>query len=343
MARSRSKQSGYILALNITVLAMMLVGATYIGQRMALAMRLAQAEKQRVANEQSFEDVRARVLFLLATLPRTPEGLGNGNETIRLDGRYYRAGNGILVSLQDARGLFGVNVWGVGAGRENIERLLATYELEPVAIDRLTDALLDYRDNDNLRRINGAEKDDYRTAGKSTPVRNDNLLVPTEVARILGWAGITQLWEADPISEHLHTQPRGAFNPNTAGWRALAAMSGITPEMARNLVSSRQRGELDDISRQAMGAGVGNPFSANAVTSLFPGETVIVTLRSENETSGWRMAVSHENMGKHSPWRIAYAYRAYLEKPGANETFADLPDGGGSRNSDTKVKIELPF
>ena len=45
------RQRGYILALNIAVLAVMLVGATYMGQRLHLALRLARMEEQRVTTE----------------------------------------------------------------------------------------------------------------------------------------------------------------------------------------------------------------------------------------------------------------------------------------------------
>ena len=41
------RQRGYILALNIAVLAVMLVGATYMGQLLHLALRLARMDASR--------------------------------------------------------------------------------------------------------------------------------------------------------------------------------------------------------------------------------------------------------------------------------------------------------
>ena len=45
------RQKGYILALNIAVLALMLIGAAYMENRISLARDLARAEKQRIDGE----------------------------------------------------------------------------------------------------------------------------------------------------------------------------------------------------------------------------------------------------------------------------------------------------
>lgn len=339
-------QGGYILALNIAVLAMMLVGATYIGERMTLALKLAQAEQRRVADELALEDARARVLFLLSTVPRTRDGLGSGEHAVRLDGRYYRAGEGALVSLQDARGLFGINVFGlIGSGRDRIERFLATYGLAPPDIARLTDTLLDYRDGDNLRRISGAEAEDYLAAGKGDTPRNANLLAPNELGRVLGWGEQEALWQEDPVSEEVHTYPRGTFNPNTAGWRALAAQGSLTPEIAQSLVRSRRSGEIPDISRLAFSGAIGDPFGAAALVSPFPGETVIVTLRPAGANWGYRLAVEHTPIGAKSPWRIQYAYRVALAPLDDKEAaaLAGLPLAGALRDFAVKEQLQLPF
>ena len=124
-----ARQRGYILALNIAVLAVMLVGATYMGQRLHLALRLARMEEQRVSIELSMQSARAEVLYLLSTAPRSKLGLGTlQGRSVALDGRYYRIGQDIVVSLQDARGLVSVNGVRLSSefGRNRIERLLST-------------------------------------------------------------------------------------------------------------------------------------------------------------------------------------------------------------------------
>lgn len=340
---SRGPQRGYILALNIAILALLMVGATYIGQRMSLAMRLAQAEKQHVADEAALEEARARVLYLLATVPRGSAGLGSSPDAVKLDGRYYRVGEGLLVALQDARGLLGINALGRSdAGRAPIERLLATYGLDAAATARLTDALLDYLDADNLTRINGAEAENYRAGGLEWAPRNADLLTPTEVARVFGWADQPELWGEDPITDHLHVQPERAFNAATTGWRALAAQSAAPPEIARDMADARRQGDIGNVPMPAGGTDFGI-FGITGGTGTHPGETLIVTLRPAKGNWGWRMAVRNEPQGIRSPWRISYAYRVGLAALDATQTFPDLPEIAALRDAGAVEKLELPF
>lgn len=52
---------------------------------------------------------------------------------------------------------------------------------------RLTDAVLDWRDVDSLRRMHGAEKDDYRAAGGRGPrPQNRPFVFPQELSGVLG-------------------------------------------------------------------------------------------------------------------------------------------------------------
>lgn len=339
------QQKGYILALNIAVLALMLVGATYIGQRMSLAKTMAHTEKQRMEDDIALESARAKVLFLLATVQRGKAGLGSGTQTAALDGRYYRVAKNVLVSLQDTRGLISVNAVGLdGSGRERIERLIGSYGLDNIAANRLTDILLDYRDADGLRRINGAEREEYRAAGQENFIRNDDLLAPSELGRVLSWADYSQLWQEDPITDHIGTQRRTLFNPNTADWRALVAMTGMTDAVARNLVERRQQGEIADISRLAFTSDIDNPFGMGSLVTLYPGPSILVILRTDSSSSGVQMLVTHTPLSTASPWHIEYSSRVALRPLATQpEKIPMLPEAAILREFTAKDQVQLPF
>lgn len=342
----RHRQQGYILALNIAVLAVMLVGATYMGQRMSLAMKLARAEQQRVSGELAIASARAQVLFLLATAPRSKFGLGSiAEHAVALDGRTYRIGKDMLVSLQDARGLISLNGLGLdGRGRERVERLLGTYGLDAPSISRLTDTLLDYRDVDNLRRLNGAEKEDYVLATNGGAPRNADLLAPSEVARVLGWAESSLLSDKDPVSKHLNTVRVPLFNPNSADWRALVAATGTTEEIAKGLVKSRRAGEVPDISGMVFSDAINDPFGHGTTVSLFPSETIIVTLQYVGSPSGTIMAVKHTPSSAVSPWLIQYTYRVPLPKAATLvDELPELPVATSLRDFKAPFQLRLPF
>ena len=342
-----ARQRGYILALNIAVLAVMLVGATYMGQRLHLALRLARMEEQRVSIELSMQSARAEVLYLLSTAPRSKLGLGTlQGRSVALDGRYYRIGQDIVVSLQDARGLVSVNGVRLSSefGRNRIERLLSTYGLDAPGQSRLTDKLLDYRDEDDLRRINGAEKEEYATDGKADNIRNSDLLAPAELSRVHEWEQTPALWGNDPISEHVNMLDVALFNPNTAGWRALVAGTGTSEELARTLVQSRQSGEISDIAHLLYTGDISNPFGLGAAVSFFPSETIIVTLGRIGSPFAIKMAVKHTPALRSTPWTVLYTYKTALpDNLNHAEKLPELPPAAQLRDFSEPYQIKPPF
>ena len=340
-----SRQKGYILALNIAVLALMFVGVSYMSQRMVVATNLAHAEQQRVDADYILESAKSQVILLLATVPRSRRGLGLTDTVVALDGRFYRIGENTLVSIQDIRGTVALNgVMLGGTGRERIERLIGTYGIDQVTASMLTDALLDYRDPDNLKRLNGAEKPEYQRTGLQNQIRNGDLLGVSELSRIFGWAEAKALWGEDPITRHVSAEKRSSFNPNTADWRALVAMSPIQEELARSLVASRHSGETPDISGIIYGGGLGDPFGPNALVNLFPAPTVIVTLRRHALPWGYRMVVTHTPEIDVAPWRIESVERVSLPPIEiALNKIPKLPELSQLRDTTKALQVQLPF
>ncbi|MBX3586294.1 MAG: general secretion pathway protein GspK [Ramlibacter sp.] len=343
MRRHSFRQRGYVLALNIAVLAMLLVAAAFVGQSVSEAVALARQQRENQKDEVRLESVRSRALFLLTTASRSQKGLGDGTQTVVLDGRAYAAGDDILVSFQDVQGLVPLNgpsLTSPSTGR--IERLLGTYGVDEAKATSLAEALLDYRDEDNLRRLNGAEDVEYSLAGVPAALRNRDLLDPFEVRRVLGWRDTSALWGEDPITSHLSVSRHMAFNPNVAGWRALVAAAGIDERTARELVEKRRSGEIADIAGLAFSGGVGDPFGSNAFVTLFPSASTIVTLRPHRAQWGYQFLVHHTPIEGTSPWRVETARRVHLGLPAKPYAqYPELPDlkalGGAAGSSPIKL------
>lgn len=313
----QSSQQGYILVLNLAVLALMLLGASYVGQRVSDAVRLAKAEERAVDANYELESARSQMLLMLAVAPRYIHGLGVTPNSVALDGSEYLLTNTVVVSLQDARGLVSLNGTALsGFGRERIERFLGTWGVTDTRAPALMDALLDYRDVDDLRRLNGAERNDYRQAGTEPNLRNGDLLSVSELQRVFGWKDIPEIWGQDPIVDHVSVQTGSTFNPNTANWRALVAMAGVEPYTAKSIVANRRASPVfTDQSGLLFGAGVGDPFGANSFVLPFPGTTLIATLRMANASWGYRMIVTHTPGDNTGPWRTGAVWRLPLPQP----------------------------
>lgn len=154
---------------------------------------------------------------------------------VRLDDQPYRGIAGASFSLQDEAGLFQVAV----PRPEDLARLLRSQGVPPEVVTRFTDALLDYTDADELRRLEGAEVREYRRDGRAAPP-NRRLLVPSELARVLGWEALPETARAR-LPELVTTFESGAVNLNTMPEALLPAWLPGCPETCRRLVARRRQ------------------------------------------------------------------------------------------------------
>lgn len=275
-APTRAAQRGYVLILTIAALVILALAGGYAGERISIALRLARAEQASIAAERMLNDAMARMTFVLATTPRTPLGLGSDTVGIRLDGRWYDLGNGVVVSLQDGRGLLNLRT----APRAWKENFLATYGLPPERIGMLLDTLDDYVDADSLRRLQGAEADDYARADLIPP-RNDELTALTELARVHGWRAEAALWSADsPVTENLVFYPGSGVNPATATWRVLVATLGMSERQAKDFIEKRgiDAATLDALVAPYAGLRQASDLLRVDRPIVYPGPVTVVTV-----------------------------------------------------------------
>lgn len=112
--------------------------------------------------------------------------------------------------------------------------------ISPKAARAVVDALLDWRDADDLVRPGGAEKDAYERAGSPYVPRNAPLDRLDEFGRVLGVTD--SLVRA--VAPHVTVDGDLLIDVNGASEPVLAAVPGIGPAAARALVSRRSGGRL---------------------------------------------------------------------------------------------------
>jgi general secretion pathway protein K len=94
-----------------------------------------------------------------------------------------RLGNDLLVTAaHDEGGKIDLNF----GNNRLLRALFMGLDLEPGRADALVDAILDFRDTDNIRRPKGAEEAEYRTAGRPGP-KNAPFAATEEVNQVLGF------------------------------------------------------------------------------------------------------------------------------------------------------------
>jgi hypothetical protein len=300
--RAPRRERGFVLALTLLSLAILAVVLGFLFERTLAELRLAQARNERLEAILGFADTRADVLYRLLTNPMTFAGVGVKPNVIRVDDTLYRGQRGTLVSVQDTRGLFNLNFM----PEDRLARLLQALDVPPLEAARLVDTLRDYIDEDDLRRLNGAEAAEYAAAALAPP-RNAVLLTPLDLRNVLGWPERAQLWGERPIEALVTTAPVIGFNPNTAPLEVLLSTPGITRESAALLLALRKERTLFEPDFMRFGGAVAATMFMP--TLVIPAATLRVTHYAPGANWAMRYSVTLTPRDPQGPWRIDYAYR----------------------------------
>lgn len=305
----RGAQRGFVLAATMWMLAIVAVAATYFAGRIQHARDLAQRTQAHAQALADLEGARAEILFRIATTPFSLYGLGaTAGDAIALDDRPYRAPGGTLIQLQDNRGLLNLNI----VDDERLDRFLGVIGAPAGRRAGLIDALRDYIDEDDLKRLNGAEAADYAEAGMPPP-RNAKLVTPMEARNVYGWRDVPELWKDNLLPRLTSTGSSYSINPNTAPWQVLATMRGMTPEGAQAIVQARKIAPIVHVGQIQALTGIqvsSDPFMPDAIT--LPSESVRVTQHAQGMGWGWQYNVTLTPVSDTAPWRIDYFYRVEL-------------------------------
>lgn len=124
----------------------------------------------------------------------------------------------VKISLQDTNGLLSV----VTFRSYVFENLLKILGVEEERRRIIVDSFLDWIDQDDLTRLNGAEKAYYEREGKTKP-RNYEIQFKEELSFIRGMD--RELYQK--LSPYLTILPNSGFNPNTAKKEVLQAYLGL--------------------------------------------------------------------------------------------------------------------
>jgi hypothetical protein len=125
---------------------------------------------------------------------------------------------------------------------ETLRRLLLRQGISLPRTDSLVDAVLDWRDGDDVQRPSGAEREWYERQGRSPP-RNARFAHVDELRRVRGfdsWSSAS--WPSPDSLAWLFTVERGGIVLERAPAAVLAALPGITGETIARIAERRLRG-----------------------------------------------------------------------------------------------------
>jgi general secretion pathway protein K len=152
------------------------------------------------------------------------------------NGLFYEStldGATLRVSIQDETGKIDLNM----ASDALLHGLFKSVGLTEDESAALLDAVLDWRDADKLKRLHGAEEDDYRSAGKNYIPTNAPFETVDELQRVLGMT--PELYRKLARSLTVYTQQPGVYTA-AAPREVLLAIPGVDPVMVEQYLLQRQ-------------------------------------------------------------------------------------------------------
>lgn len=315
MAAYRRRTRGFVLPVTVMVLALVAVGVALMAHQSDQLRTLVESSRleQRSAAEVQAALAQAETLTSVMLRRTSRRGL------IELDGRFYRTPSGTYIAWQDGAGLLNI-----GRSTEiELGGLLRALGVSEQRVGRLVDALLDYVDDDNLSRLNGAEAAEYSAAGLPPP-RNAPLLLPSELDRVIGWR------ELDPALRQriLDAVTAGSFsgiNRYTVKAPVLAAAARVDLATAQAMLAERAAGQPVPLEFLQAAPGGSYIFAMGRYVAM-PGPTAVLTICPPQV--GWcqRVSLTQTDNGQ-TPWHVDYSVREprHTPLPDAKQV-AELPD-----------------
>lgn len=166
---------------------------------------------------------------------------------LRLDGRPYTLSfnndaRTYLVSAQDSGGLLNLN----RQPTDVLIRLFLKAGVEQGLAEQLADELQDFIDTDSLRRLKGAEAEDYLRAGRPPPPDRP-LYSMAQLKGLLSWNRLTAAQKKKVMEIATAQVDSDAGNINTMTADAMEAFFNLQPNDAKRIIETRELTPIYDL------------------------------------------------------------------------------------------------
>ncbi len=172
-----------------------------------------------------------------------------GSEVIRIDGRQNEgeiAEDKYSFSIADESGKININAL-TDANGIILNNLMVNVGIPGETANIIMDSVLDWKDEDNLRRLNGAEDSYYESLPVPYKAKNGNFDTLEELLLVRGVTPEILFGDGSHpgLINFLTVYPKGsAINLNAASKEVIAALPNMTSSMADKIVEFRESAEL---------------------------------------------------------------------------------------------------
>ncbi len=256
--KARTKQRGIALVLTLWVITILMVSATYFAYGRKWDARVASYFKESTFSYYLARSAvtKTRVLLAFNTDDPTTE------EFEFLDGQFRMLeeevfGGSMGAVVTDLEGRVNIN----RADFQMLRSLLINTGCEFEDAEVIADCILDWRDADQERRVNGAEEEEYRAVPTPYPIKDAPFDSVEELLLVLGMT--EEIFYGDSalaakngreydgngaylgLRNYVTVYGRGRINVNSADILVLKSVPGIDDETARYIVNKREQQEKE--------------------------------------------------------------------------------------------------
>jgi len=240
-------ETGVALIAVLWILAILTIVVTGIAAQTRTEQRLT---RNLIASEQAYHAAEGGVYHGIHQLSGDQ---GSSGQKLALLGSTLQIGGALVnTEITDERGKIDLNA----APDELIRGLIQAAGVELDEASRLTDAILDWRDSDSLRRLHGAEDADYRLAGLNYEAKDAEFDSVDELQRVLDMP--PEIFEIVRGGFTIQTHAPD-INPMVADPLVLAAIPGMTEELVSGFIEAREASLAEGLPAPAFPLG-GSPY-----------------------------------------------------------------------------------
>ncbi|MCF7519565.1 type II secretion system protein GspK [Pseudoalteromonas sp. L21] len=204
----------------------------FINQSIQQQVKVTQQIQNKFAMRLELEEAETQLFSALLAHKKYPDTNSN-NQLVKnwnFYGEEFRLSDSIFISLMDMKSLFSLNI----SSPDLIKNLLIQLNVEENTAQTFVSSLTDWKDENDVSRVNGAEASFYKQQGKRYVPRNGYLQSVNEAALIRGAEQIPKEYFARYFSTEMVT----GFNPINAPEAILKAI--IKDESTANKVLKRR-------------------------------------------------------------------------------------------------------
>ena len=198
MTGQPNRETGVALVLVLWVLTLLGIIATSFSKSMRTETELARQLTLSAQARALAEAGIYRGILDLLRFRRDPQAKWQANGTVY---KVMKLGRGeIRIAIQDEAGRIDLNT----AQKPVIEGLLRGVGVDDQARVAISEAIIDWRDPDNLRQLQGAEDEDYQAAGRSYGAKDGSFSCVEELQQVLGMTPALYRKLAPLLTVHSH-------------------------------------------------------------------------------------------------------------------------------------------